>query len=33
MPLSALGLLVVAGAMHAGWNLLVKRARQRRIFT
>jgi drug/metabolite transporter (DMT)-like permease len=33
MPLSALGLLVVAGAMHAGWNLLVKRARQRQIFT
>jgi drug/metabolite transporter (DMT)-like permease len=33
MPLSALALLVVAGAMHAGWNLLVKRARQRQIFT
>lgn len=33
MPLSALALLVVAGAMHAGWNLLVKRAQQRQIFT
>ncbi len=33
MPLSALALLVVAGAMHAGWNLLVKRAQRRQIFT
>ena len=33
MPLSALALLVVAGATHAGWNLLVKRAQQRQIFT
>lgn len=33
MPLSALALLIVAGAMHAGWNLLVKRAQQRQIFT
>ncbi len=33
MPLSALALLVVDGAMHAGWNLLVKRAQQRQIFT
>ncbi len=33
MPLSALVSLVVAGAMHAAWNLLVKWARQRQIFT
>ena len=33
MPLSVLALLVLAGGMHAGWNLLVKRARQRQIFT
>ncbi len=33
MPLSALALLVLAGAMRAGWNLLVRRAQQRQIFT
>lgn len=33
MPPLALGLLIVAGAMHACWNLLVKRAQQRQIFT
>ena len=33
MPLPVLALLVLAGGMHAGWNLLVKRARQRQIFT
>ncbi len=33
MPLSALGLLLVAAALHAGWNLLVKRAGAKQIFT
>jgi drug/metabolite transporter (DMT)-like permease len=33
MPPLALGLLVLAGAMHAGWNLLVKEAREKEIFT
>ncbi len=29
----ALGLLLLAAAMHAGWNLLVKRADEKQIFT
>ncbi len=33
MPISALLLLVIAGVLHAGWNLLVKRAREKYIFT
>ncbi len=33
MPVGALGLLLAAAMMHAGWNVLVKRARQRLIFT
>lgn len=33
MPLSALGLLVSAAVLHAGWNLLVKRAGEKQIFT
>jgi len=33
MPLTALILLVVAAALHTGWNLLVKRAREKQIFT
>jgi drug/metabolite transporter (DMT)-like permease len=32
MPLAALGMLLGAATMHAGWNLLVKRAEQRLIF-
>jgi drug/metabolite transporter (DMT)-like permease len=33
MSLFALVLLLAAAALHAGWNFLVKRARQRQIFT
>ena len=33
MPPLAIGLLLLAGAMHAGWNLLVKQAREKEIFT
>jgi drug/metabolite transporter (DMT)-like permease len=33
MPLSALSLLLVAACMHAVWNLLIKRAQEKRIFT
>ncbi len=33
MPLSALGLLLVAAVLHATWNLFVKRAKERQVFT
>lgn len=33
MPADALGLLFVAAALHAGWNLIVKRAGGDQIFT
>ena len=33
MPLSALGLLLSAAVLHAGWNLFVKRAGEKQIFT
>jgi drug/metabolite transporter (DMT)-like permease len=33
MPVGALGLLLTAAVLHAGWNVLVKRAQQRLIFT
>src|ERR1051326_4008788 len=33
MPLSALGLLLLAAVLHAFWNLLVKRAGEKQIFT
>jgi drug/metabolite transporter (DMT)-like permease len=33
LPPLAVGLLLLAAAMHAGWNLLVKQARERQIFT
>src|SRR6185436_17153766 len=33
MSLTALTLLVVAAALHTGWNLLVKRAGEKQIFT
>ena len=33
MPLNALGLLVFAAILHAGWNLLVKRAGEKQLFT
>src|SRR5712692_9415991 len=33
MPPAALALLLVAAALHAGWNLLVKRAQQKQVFT
>ena len=33
MPISALVLLVVAGILHTGWNLLLKRAVEKRVFT
>ena len=32
MPFAAVALLVVAAAAHAGWNLLVKEARDRQVF-
>ncbi len=33
MPLHALGILILAAALHAGWNLLVKRAGEKQVFT
>src|SRR5574337_1086975 len=33
MPLTALGLLLVAAMMHTTWNLLVKRAKEKQVFT
>ncbi|MDQ6644568.1 MAG: EamA family transporter, partial [Chloroflexota bacterium] len=33
MPLTALGLLFLAAVLHAIWNLLVKNARQKQVFT
>ncbi|HXO18640.1 MAG TPA: EamA family transporter [Thermoanaerobaculia bacterium] len=33
MPPTALALLLVAAILHAGWNLLVKQARERFVFT
>lgn len=33
MPLSALGLLLLAACLHTIWNLLVKRAREKQVFT
>ena len=33
MPLTALILLIIAAALHTGWNLLVKRAGEKQIFT
>lgn len=33
MPATALGLLFVAAALHTAWNLLVKRANEKRVFT
>ncbi len=33
MSLAALGLLFVAAVLHAGWNLLVKRAKRKQVFT
>jgi len=33
MSLAALGLLFAAAALHAGWNVLVKRAKQKQVFT
>jgi drug/metabolite transporter (DMT)-like permease len=33
MPLTALGLLLLAASLHAMWNLLVKNARQKQVFT
>lgn len=33
MPLLALGLLLVAAGLHATWNFLVKRAREKQVFT
>ena len=32
MPLTALGLLLVAAIMHTTWNLLVKRAKEKQVF-
>src|SRR5215471_6591844 len=33
MPLTALGLLLLAAVLHAGWNLFVKRAKEKQVFT
>jgi drug/metabolite transporter (DMT)-like permease len=33
MPLGALGVLLVAAVLHAAWNLLVKRAKEKQVFT
>ena len=32
MPLTALGLLLVAAMMHTTWNLIVKRAKEKQVF-
>jgi drug/metabolite transporter (DMT)-like permease len=32
MPLTALGLLLVAAMMHTTWNLMVKRAKEKQVF-
>ncbi|HEY4387179.1 MAG TPA: EamA family transporter [Ktedonobacteraceae bacterium] len=32
MPLAALGLVLIAAVMHAGWNLLVKQTKQQQVF-
>lgn len=33
MPLSALGLLLIAACLHTAWNLLIKRASEKQVFT
>jgi len=33
MPPAALGLLLVAAVLHASWNLFVKRAKEKQVFT
>lgn len=33
MSLIALGLLLLAAVLHAGWNILVKNAREKQVFT
>jgi drug/metabolite transporter (DMT)-like permease len=33
MPLTALLLIVLAAALHAGWNLIVKRVESKQVFT
>src|SRR5258707_15139326 len=33
MPPTALALLLIAAVLHATWNLFVKRAREKQIFT
>src|SRR5579863_671754 len=33
MPLPVLGILLVAAMLHAGWNMLVKQAREKQVFT
>lgn len=33
MPITIIGLLLCSALMHAGWNLLVKRAREKIVFT
>ncbi|HVU67252.1 MAG TPA: DMT family transporter [Ktedonobacteraceae bacterium] len=33
MPLAALALLLVAALLHTGWNLFIKRAREKLVFT
>lgn len=32
MPLTALGLILVAAGMHAGWNLVLKQAKEKQLF-
>lgn len=32
MPLDALGLLLVAAILHAGWNVMLKRAKAKQVF-
>ena len=32
MPLAALGIILCAAVLHAGWNLLVKQARNKQVF-
>lgn len=33
MPLTAIVLVIIAAALHTGWNVLVKQAQQKQVFT
>src|SRR5215210_251919 len=33
MPLTAIALVIVAAALHTGWNVILKQAQARQVFT